>query len=223
MQPLNRRAFLEKSVLAGGAALATTTFAGSSRGASSANEKLVIAVMGVHGRGKALASEFASLEDVEVAAVCDVDDAVLPAAVSAVESKQGKAPRTEKDFRRLLDDDAIDALAIAAPDHWHALATILACQAGKDVYVEKPISHNLIEGRRMVEAARRYNRIVQVGTQRRSGAHFASMVDYLRSGKLGKVSLARTWIIHKRPNIGYAQDEAVPDGVDYNLWLGPAP
>jgi predicted dehydrogenase len=223
MKPMNRRTFLSQSVQAGGAAVATSALAGALHGSMAANEKLVIAVMGVRGRGKALVSEFAGLEDVEVAAVCDIDESVLPAAVAAAESKQGKAPRTERDFRRLLDDPSIDALAIAAPDHWHALATIYACQAGKDVYVEKPVSHNLIEGRRMVEAARRYDRVVQVGTQRRSGAHFATMVDYVQSGKLGKVSLARTWIIHKRPNIGYAQDEPVPSGVDYDLWLGAAP
>jgi predicted dehydrogenase len=117
----------------------------------------------------------------------------------------------------------VTALVIAAPDHWHALATIWACEAGKHVYVEKPVSHNIIEGRRMVEAARRHNRVVQAGTQRRSAAHYASAAEFVRSGKLGRVPFVRTWIAGNRPSIGRRKDGKPPRGVDYDLWLGPAP
>jgi predicted dehydrogenase len=129
----------------------------------------------------------------------------------------------EKDLRRILQDKSVDAVVVAAPDHWHALATIWACQAGKHVYVEKPASHNLVEGRRMVEAARKYHRVVQLGTQSRSSASLTRAVELVRSGKLGKVPCARAWIGGTRPNIGRPQDSAVPKGVDYDLWLGPAP
>jgi predicted dehydrogenase len=137
-------------------------------------------------------------------------------------SAQKSPPKFEKDVRRVLDDPSITALVIAAPDHWHALATVWACQAGKHVYVEKPVSHNLVEGRRMVEAARRHKRVVQVGTQRRSGAHFQSAAEFVRSGKLGKVPFARAWIGGARPSIGHKADGPVPKGVDYDLWTGPA-
>jgi predicted dehydrogenase len=140
-----------------------------------------------------------------------------------VNAKQKRTPKIEKDVRRVLQDKNLTALAIAAPDHWHALATIWACQAGKHVYVEKPISHNLIEGRRMVEAARKYQRVVQVGTQRRSSSHVASAAEFIKSGKLGKVPFARAWIAGNRKSIGKTPDSSVPQGVDYDLWLGPAP
>src|SRR5262249_13689617 len=146
-----------------------------------------------------------------------------PPALKELEKRQRRAPKVEKDVRRVLEDKAITALAVAAPDHWHALATVWACQAGKHVYVEKPVSHNLVEGRRMVEAARKYDRVVQVGTQRRSAAYCASAAEFVRSGKLGKVPFARTWIAGHRPSIGKKADGQAPKGVDYNLWLGPAP
>jgi predicted dehydrogenase len=117
----------------------------------------------------------------------------------------------------------VDALVVATPDHWHALATVWACQAGKHVYVEKPASHNLVEGRRMVEAARKYDRVVQLGTQRRSGAHFQSAAEFIRAGKLGKVPFAQAWIAGARKSIGHEDDADPPAGGDYGLWLGPAP
>jgi predicted dehydrogenase len=143
--------------------------------------------------------------------------------VKLVNEKQKREARVEKDFRHALDDKDVTALAIAAPDHWHAPATVWACQAGKHVYCEKPASHNLIEGRRMVEAARKYDRVVQLGTQRRSGASYQSAAEFIRAGKLGKVPFARTWIAGNRPSIGRKSDGDVPKGVDYSLWLGPAP
>jgi predicted dehydrogenase len=156
-------------------------------------------------------------------AVCDIDDANFAKPLKAAESNGGKAPRTEKDFRRLLDDRSIDAIAIAAPDHWHALLTVMGCQAGKDVYCEKPASHNVVEGRRMVEAARKYNRVVQLGIQRRSMPHVKEAIGRVQSGELGKVGMARAWIHQKRPNIGHGTPGPVPAGVDYAMWQGPAP
>jgi predicted dehydrogenase len=129
----------------------------------------------------------------------------------------------EGHFRRILDDKEVDGLIVATPDHWHALATILACQAGKDVYVEKPCSHNVVEGRRMIEAARHYNRVVQVGTQRRSSPFFHETIAYLQSGKLGKIHMAKAINSQKRKDIGHVADGPVPPEVDYDLWLGPAP
>jgi predicted dehydrogenase len=143
--------------------------------------------------------------------------------VKSVEDVAGKAPRTEKDFRRLLDDKSIDAIAIATPDHWHALLTVMACQAGKDVYCEKPASHNVVEGRRSVEAARKYQRVVQLGTQRRSMEHVKDAVGVVQGGGIGTVGQARAWIHQQRKPIGKGQPGAVPKGVDYAMWQGPAP
>jgi predicted dehydrogenase len=219
MPPLNRRHFLRTSA-ASVAALSAVNAAGA---ADKPNEKIVLAVLGLNGRGRDLLRGFSALEDVEVAAICDPDENVVPKALKAVDGRHKRQPKYVKDLRRVFEDRDIHAVAIATPDHWHALATIWACQAGKHVYVEKPISHNLIEGRRMVEAARKYDRVVQVGTQRRSAAHCASAAEFVRSAKLGKVPFARTWIAGHRPSIGHKADAPVPAGVDYDLWLGPAP
>src|SRR6516225_2682222 len=216
MASVPRRRFLTTSAVS----LAAMTAAGA---ADKPNERVKLAVMGVHGRGRDLIRGFSELADVDVVTLCEADENVVPAALKAVAGRQKQAPRVEKDIRRVLQDKNVTALAIAAPDHWHALATVWACQAGKHVYVEKPISHNIVEGRRMVEAARSNKRVVQVGTQRRSGPHFASARELVRSGKLGKIPYARTWIAGNRPSIGHVKDGPVPKGVDYNLWLGPAP
>jgi len=224
MSRITRRGFLNRSAGAAGAAVGLSAI-NYSRAAATPSERLRVAVMGVRGRGKGLASEFASIKEVQVVAVCDADENVMPPVVKVVEEKQGNSPpRAEKDVRKLIDDKSIDALVIAAPNHWHALATVWACQAGKDVYVEKPVSHNVWEGRQMVLAARKYDRIVQVGTQRRSSPHWADAHEVVQSGRLGKVNLVRAWVIQKRVNIGKAGGEQpIPPGVDYNLWLGPAP
>ncbi len=164
-------------------------------------------------------------DDVEVAAVdCDIDQsAVEETAQGRAGGAQKRQPRVEKDIRKVLEDRDVDALVVATPDHWHALATVWACQAGKHVYVEKPVSHNLVEGRRMIEAARKHDRVVQVGLQRRSGAHFQSAAEFVRSGRLGKIPFARAWIAGNRKSIGRKPDGEPPAGVDYDLWLGPAP
>ncbi len=212
---INRRVFL------GAAGLAAV--GGAARTRADASERVRVAVIGVRSRGKELAVEFAQQKYAEVVAICDVDESMLRPAIAAVEDTGAKAPRTEKDFRRLLDDKSIDAVVVAAPDHWHALLAVFACQAGKDVYTEKPASHNLIEGRRMVEAARKYNRIVQLGTQRRSMPHVQDAIAFVQSGSLGKVGLARAWIHQARKPIGHGTPGPVPEGVDYAMWQGPAP
>ena len=216
---MDRRTFLQ-SAAAGAAALSAAAYAGA---ADKPNDRLRVAVMGVRGRGLALLRQFAARPDAEVVTVCDVDESVLAPAVKAAAAKTDRPVRTEKDIRKVLDDKGVDAVVIAAPDHWHAPATVWACQAGKDVYVEKPVSHNLAEGRMMVDAARTHKRVVQAGTQRRSGAQFRRAAEFLRGGGIGQVIMARSWIFSKRINIGRKADGPVPAGVDYDLWLGPAP
>ena len=189
--------------------------------AQSPNEKFLVACMGCRGRARRLLYDFAALP--EVVAVCDVDSRLFPEAVQGVAERQGKEPKTTGDFRRLLDDRSIDILVVGTPDHWHAIPAILACQAGKHVYVEKPAGHNILEGQRMLAAARRYNRVVQVGIQSRSGVNYEQACDYIRTGALGKVMFAKGWETTHQRDIGRPPDEPVPDGVDYDLWLGPAP
>jgi len=213
---LDRRTFLA----AAGSSL--MVLPGRSAGAAP-SERVRVAVIGLRNRGTDHARLFAANPGAEVAAVCDIDDAMFAKPVNAVEKIAGKPPRTEKDFRRLLDDKSIDAITIATPDHWHALLTVLACQAGKDVYVEKPASYNMVEGRRMVEAARKYKRIVQLGTQNRSTPHIDEAIARVRGGSIGKVGQARAWIHQKRENIGHGKPGPVPPGVDYAMWQGPAP
>jgi predicted dehydrogenase len=212
---LERRAFLG-SAAAGLAVLPAL-------GRAAASDRVRVAVIGLRSRGLDHLKLFGTEPGAEVVAVCDVDDAMLDKAMASAPSAGGKAPRAEKDFRRLLDDKSIDAVTIAAPDHWHALMTVMACQAGKDVYVEKPASHNIVEGRRMVEAARKYRRVVQVGTQRRSTPWVAEAIQQVRDGKIGKVGMARAWIHQVRKGIGHGKPAPVPAGVDYAMWQGPAP
>lgn len=213
---MNRRRFLASS--AAGLSAASYTSA-----AQQPNERVRLAVMGVRSRGRDHVRGFSAFDDVDIACICEIDDSLIPNALRAVNARQQQAPRVERDIRRVLEDNTITGLVIAAPDHWHALATVWACQAGKHVYVEKPISHNLVEGRRMVQAAQRHRRHVQVGTQRRSAPQSASAVELIRAGRLGKIPFARTWIAGNRPTIGRRADSAIPQGVDYDLWLGPAP
>lgn len=222
---INRRQFLGSSAAnAAGVAAGMVGLANASaEGKSSPNDRVRLGVIGVRGQGKSLATSMAKFSDTEVAVVCDVDQSLLPIASKSVESSQGRAPRHETDFRRILEDKSIDAVVIATPDHWHATMAIMACQAGKDVYVEKPVSHNITEGERIVAAARKYDRVVQSGIHQRSGSHFQSAVEFVRSGKLGTVNLAKAWTIHKRKPIGFKKDAPMPEGVDYGMWLGPAP
>lgn len=220
---INRRQFLGSSAKNAAGVAAGMVGLANSVAQASPNERVSLGVIGVRNRGKTLAAQLAAFADVDLSVLCDIDRNVLPPAVQAVEEAQGFAPRCEQDFRRLLDDPSIDAVVIATPDHWHALMTISAAQAGKDVYVEKPASHNISEGRQMIAAARRYERVIQTGLQQRSGTHFQSAVEFVRSGKLGQIHLAKAWTVHRRKSIGFKQNTAKPAGVDYDLWLGPAP
>jgi predicted dehydrogenase len=198
-------------------------FAPAVRAAAAAKEKFVVACVGVRGRAGHLLQGFAALPDVEIAMLCDIDSRQFPAAVKAVTDRGRKAPRLEKDFRRALDDKSIDAVVVGTPDHWHAIPAIMACQAGKHVYVEKPCSHNVREGQAMIAAARKHNRVMQVGIQSRSGRHFGEAMEYIRTGALGKVVFARAWETAQQKAIPKMPDSAAPDGVDYDMWLGPAP
>ena len=190
---------------------------------TSVNERFTVAMMGFRGRGRQLLYGFAELPEVRVKTICDVDSRLFDEAAASVEDRQGRAPGVETDFRRLLDDPDIDAVVMGTPTHWHAIPTILACQAGKHVYVEKPAGHNIAEGRAMLDAARKHNRVVQVGIQSRSGVNYREACAYIRTGALGKVVFAKGWESARQKGIGYPPDEPVPDGVDYDMWLGPAP
>ncbi len=163
------------------------------------------------------------MADTEIAAVCDVDQNRAQAAAKSVDKLKGKSPRVFKDMRHLLEDKSIDAVIIATPDHWHGPATILACEAGKHVYVEKPCAHNIREGRLMIEAARRNKRVVQTGTQSRSAEHNREAMERLRNGAIGEVLVAKAWNSQLRGNIGKAKPQAPPPHLDFDLWLGPAP
>jgi predicted dehydrogenase len=227
MTSVNRRGFLKSSAAAIGS-LSALSYA---RAGDQPNDKVRLALLGigsdvpgsVGGRGRQLLRPFASFKDVDITHLCEIDESFHPIGQKLLTAADRPEARIEKDLRRVLEDKSVDAVIVALPDHWHALATIWACQAGKHVYVEKPASHNLIEGRRMVEAARKHHRVVQLGTQSRSSASLARAAELIRSGKLGKTPSARAWLGGSRPSIGKPKDAEVPPGVDYNLWLGPAP
>jgi predicted dehydrogenase len=216
---MNRRTFAKLTGLgvAGGAA-ATTSWG---VGVKGANDRIRCGFIGVGGMGRGNLSDFLKCENVEVVAVCDVWQANADRAVAM---SGGKA-NGYKDFRRVLDRKDIDVVVIATPDHWHGYLTIQACQAGKDVYVEKPLAHNIYEGRRAVEAARKYNRVVQVGTQQRSGKHYQRVVERVQSGKMGSISRVSAWNYGNESSYGMGNfvDSDPPAGLDYDLWLGPAP
>ncbi|HXT58900.1 MAG TPA: Gfo/Idh/MocA family oxidoreductase [Pirellulales bacterium] len=222
IRAVNRREFLAQGTAAG-AALAVWSEVSAAEATKSANERLVVAVMGVNGRGGALAGAFAAQPNAAVAYICDVDERAIGKGMEAVAKHQKEQPAALRDFRKALDDPAIDALVIAAPDHWHAPATILACAAGKHVYVEKPASHNGQEGQLMIAAARKHERVVQLGTQRRSSPGLTEAISRLHKGELGRVLFARAWISSMRPSIGHGKPADVPSWLAYDLWQGPAP
>ena len=213
----NRRSFLKA-----GSALAAGGFVNLNPRAMGANEKVTLALIGGRNQGRLVALR-AIQQGGQFKTFCDLDPAIQEKVGADIEKAQGRKPELEKDFRRVLEDKDIQAVIIATPDHWHARAMILACQAGKDVYIEKPLSQTIQEGHLMREAARKYNRVVQVGTQRRSGDHFRSAVEYVAAGKLGKVCEIKAWIYQVRKTIGRPADGTPPPGVDYDVWLGPAP
>ncbi len=222
--PVPRREFI-KQVTAASMGLGVTGLpAPAILAGGSANEKLVVAVMGTNSRGAALAEGFARLPGAEVAYICDVDDQAINKGLTAVQKGgQKKKPKGIKDFRQALGDKSVDALVIAAPDHWHAPAAILALQAGKHVYVEKPCSHNPREGELLVEAAGKYQRVVQMGNQRRSWPYVIEAINEVKGGAIGRAYLARAWYANTRSSIGKGKAAPVPAGLDYELWQGPAP
>jgi predicted dehydrogenase len=224
MSRYNRRQFLHCSAASlAAASAARSVLAQEAPAKAPPSERLRVGCVGVGGRAAALLHGFASLKDVEIVRICDVDSRRLGGAAEAVEKRTGKKPAVETDFRRIIDDKSIDAVTVGTPDHWHAIPTILACLAGKDVYFEKPDGHNIVEGRRMVAAMRTHKRVVQMGTQSRSTGHFLEAMEYIRSGKLGRVLVAKAWESGKQGSIGRPPDGTPPKGVDYDLWLGPAP
>ena len=205
-----------------GAALAARSAAFSARAADAPNNRLVVAVMGL-GRGLDHIRALLQIPHVEIGWLCDVDSRRFANAMKLVETKQARAPKTVADFRRILGERELDALFIATPNFWHAPATILACEAGKHVYVEKPGSHNPREGEWMVAAARKHKRLVQLGTQRRSCPQVIEAIARLRAGEIGKLVFARTWYDNARASIGLGKPAPLPAGLDWNLWQGPCP
>jgi len=229
MTRFSRREFLEDSIFTSAAAvLAGATFPQSmfaeENQSSAPSERLRVAVLGVNGRGRSHVGAFMKRKDTEVVAIVDPDESVgMKKGVAMVEKKTGKKPAFYRDLRKVLDDKSIDIVTIATPNHWHSLAAIWAVQAGKDVYVEKPVSHNVSEGRRLVQAARKYQKIVQTGTQSRSNGGTIQAMEYLHAGKIGKIQVARGLCYKPRGSIGPRGNYDVPASVDYNIWLGPAP
>ena len=225
MSQLSRRELLENSMFAAAAAVAAGPFTqawAAEPQSKSPNERLSVAVIGVKGRGTDHIGGFAGRTDTEITYVCDVDT-TYQSRVQDVAKRQGRAPKFEQDLRKILDDPSVDIISIATPNHWHALAAIWALQHGKHVYVEKPVSHNVSEGRRIVEAARKYNKICQTGTQCRSMGGSQQAIDFVKSGKIGQVNLARGLCYKRRKTIGDVGSYTPPSTVDYNLWCGPAP
>lgn len=218
MAGFNRRTFLA------GATAATVAMATRQRAlASDPNQKVVLALMGGNNRGPQLVETFANHKNIEIAYVCDCDEKALEKGLASVRSHFGNQPKGVKDFRNALDDPAVDGLICAAPNHWHAAATVLACAAGKHVYLEKPASQTPEEGERMIAAARAAKRVVQVGTQRRSGPLYKKVFDLIRDGAIGRPMYASSYYNAQRPTIGHGKQVDPPSWLDYDLWQGPAP
>jgi predicted dehydrogenase len=223
----SRRKFI-KNVVAGSAVLA---IGGISSGMSAksyrkiigSNDRINVAMIGLNSRGTSMAGTFARQKDANIASVCDVDERAIPKAIkAATDINPALTPRSDKDCRKVLEDKTIDAIYIATPDHWHAPLAIMGCQAGKHVYVEKPLSHNPNEGELAVQAARKYNRIVQMGAQRRSAPILTQGIEELHKGIIGRVYMAKTWYTNAR-KATFLKPASVPSWLDYELWQGPAP
>ncbi len=217
MQQIQRRTFLKS------AGVAATPLLFTSDGWAGANDRIRTAVIGMGGRGLDHMNALARIDGVDVATFCDPDESHLSEAAAQFEARGGKRPKLETDLRRVLEDKSIDAITIAAPNHWHALATIWGCQAGKHVYVEKPVAHEMAEGQLMVDAARKYDRIVQGGTQRRSNPSFRKAMQALHNGVVGDIYMARCIHFQERESLGFKDAEAPPANLHWDLWLGPAP
>ncbi|MEX0728148.1 MAG: Gfo/Idh/MocA family oxidoreductase, partial [Planctomycetaceae bacterium] len=228
----SRREFLEQSMLAAAASAvaaasplrSASAEEKSADGSNSPNEVLRVAQLGVHGQGSGHLGQWIGRRGCEVVAIVDPDESVgQTKGVDRVEKETGKKPAFYQDLREAFEKTEIDVVSIATPNHWHALAAIWAIQAGKDVYVEKPVSHNVSEGRRIVQAARKHQKMVQTGTQCRSMQGTIDAINFVKEGKIGEVKLARGLCYKNRPSIGARGTYDVPPGIDYNIWLGPAP
>jgi predicted dehydrogenase len=228
MKTETRRGFIKKSAVisAGFSVGAPAYIKGFMQNKPS--ETINVAVAGIHDRGGLYGgtghtANFTKIKNSRVVAICDADENLFQKAIADIVTLGGDKPKTVVDFRELLDNKDIDVVSIATPDYWHALMTIWACQAGKDVYVEKPLSHNLVEGRKMVQAARKYNRIVQIGTQYRADRLSQKSIQLLRDGVIGDIYMGRGTVYRHRPSIGRVADSPVPAGVNWDLFRGPAP
>jgi predicted dehydrogenase len=216
----NRRLFIQNTLLGlGGVTMATPLLAFN----GSPSEKVIIGVMGTNSRGFYLAKMLAKMPNVEVGFICDVDQTVLDKTVKEIQAVSGKAPKTYTDVRKMLEEKDLDALVIAAPDHWHAPAALMAVQAGKYVYVEKPCSHNPAEGEMLVAAAKKYNKLIQMGSQRRSFPKVMQAMQELKDGVIGRPYFAKGWYANNRKTIGKGKPAAVPSHLNFELWQGPAP
>ena len=223
MKSISRRNFLIKSAVASAGMAAAAPIVKKDFAKASPADTVNIAVAGIRSRGRAHYRALAKIPNVNIVALCDIDENLFPERVAELEKLTGKKPKTYVDYRKLLEDKDIDAVTIATPDHWHALHMIWACQAGKDVYQEKPISHNISEGRKMVQAARKYNRVVQTGTQSRSSYVVQEAIRLLKDGIIGDIYLGRGIVYGHRANIGLLKDSPIPKGVHWDTFLGPAP
>lgn len=222
---MKRRDFIQKSSLLGAGLLLSPTITLADRRKVGANDKIRVGVIGCKGQGFSDLQAFLNNSEVECVALADVDQSVLDQRVADVQKIQGRKPKgIYKDWRRLIDDKNVDVVIIGTPDHWHCLQFVAACEADKDVYVEKPLGNSIEECNIMIRAAERYNRVVQVGQWQRSDPHWQDAMDYVHSGKLGKIRTVRVFSYQGWcPSIPVKADCPVPDGVDYDMWLGPAP
>ena len=223
MGNIHRRSFIKTSGAVTAGTLVSPQLLGRHSAKNSPNDTVRVAVIGIRSRGMDHCRALAQIPNVSIATLCDIDQRLLPGAAVEVAKLTGHRPATATEYRKVLEDPNIDAVSIATPNHWHALQCIWACQAGKDVYVEKPVSHTILEGRRMVEAARKYQRIVQTGTQSRSSSATVRAIDFLHEGGLGDIYMAKGLCLKPRGSIGHVQDSAIPEGVNWDSFLGPAP
>ncbi len=222
-----RRIFI-KSIMAGTAAVSSggvlpAFSARSYNRIKGSNDRISVSIMGVNSRGSALASTFAKQDNCEIIFICDVDSQAAEKCIANLEKNFGRRPAQQGDFRKTLESKDVDVLVIAAPDHWHAPAAIMALSAGKHVYLEKPCSHNPREGELLVAAVEKYGKIAQMGNQRRSFPNVVRGIEELKSGIIGRPYMAKTWYTNNRPSIGIGREVPVPSWLDYELWQGPAP
>ena len=228
MNVTNRREFIKKTTTTAAGMMLSAPVIKAGFGNKSPNDIINVAVVGIRGKGGMYGggghyAVYSAMPNVRVTTICDVDEREFPAAIKNIQNIGGNTPKIVVDMREMLEDKDIDVVSIASPDHWHALHAIWACQAGKDVYVEKPISYNLFEGRKMVEAARKYGRVVQAGTQRRSEEVVNEAIKFIHDGKLGDIYMGRAIVYGHRGDIGRMKNSPVPKGVHWDMYLGPAP